>query len=121
MGETPGLYFSMTRHLRSLTPTRTQVSRGPLFRNHRGRPWTKDALGHRCRALAKKLGFHICPYAIRHTFATDAIIRGVDVVTISELMGHRNLNCLSRIYQHVKKRSDFLRDALKKATCDEVA
>jgi integrase len=91
---------------------------GPLFRNEDGNPWTKDALVCRCKRLTKKLGFHVCPYAIRHTFATDAIIRGVDLVTIAQLMGHRDLEMLQRIYQHVKKRGDHLREALKKATED---
>lgn len=91
---------------------------GPLFRNQDGAAWTKDAIICRTRRLTKKLGFHVCAYAIRHTFATDAIIRGVDLVTIAQLMGHRDLEMLQRIYQHVKKRGDHLRDALKKATED---
>jgi site-specific recombinase XerD len=38
-----------------------------------------------------KVGFNICPYAIRHTFATDVIVRGVDLQTIATLMGHVDL------------------------------
>jgi integrase len=91
---------------------------GPLFRNQDGNLWTKNAVGLRCERLAKRLKFPICAYAIRHTFATDAIIRGVDLVTIAQLMGHKDLEMLQRIYQHVKKRGDHLRDALKKATED---
>jgi len=94
---------------------------GPLFRNHRGRPWTKDALVHQCARMTKRLGFHICPYAIRHTFATDAIIRGVDIVTIAELMGHKSLKMLHRAYQHVRKRGDHLKRALDQATREDVA
>jgi integrase len=91
---------------------------GPLFRNQRGNPWKKVALLNRCHRLREKLHFHICPYAIRHTFATDAIVRGVDLVTIAQLMGHKNLEMLQRIYQHVRKRSDHLREGLRKATED---
>jgi integrase len=46
---------------------------GPMFRNRRGNPWTKEVLDYRCYRLSKKLGFRVTPYAIRHTFATDAI------------------------------------------------
>ena len=56
------------------------------------------------------------PYAIHHTFATDAIIRGVDLATVAELMGHTNLRMLSEIYQHVGKRRDRLKKGLRKAT-----
>jgi integrase len=91
---------------------------GKLLRNTRGKAWTRNAFDQQCNKLGKKLGFHVCPYAIRHTFATDAIIRGVDIVTIASLMGHKNLTMLHRIYQHVKRRSDHMRDALKQATED---
>jgi integrase len=91
---------------------------GSIFRNNRGRRWTPNAFDLRCSRLSKTLGFHVCPYAIRHTFATDAIIRGVDIVTIAELMGHKDLTMLKRIYQHVRKRSDHMRESLRKATED---
>ena len=91
---------------------------GKLLRNSRGLAWTKGAFDQRCIKLSKSLGFHVCPYAIRHTFATDAIIRGVDIVTIAELMGHKDLTMLKRIYQHVRKRSDHMRESLRKATED---
>jgi len=91
---------------------------GKLLRNSRGIAWTKSAFNQRCIKLSNSLGFHVCPYAIRHTFATDAIIRGVDIVTIAELMGHKDLTMLKRIYQHVRKRSDHMRESLRKATED---
>jgi len=94
----------------------TQYKDGPLFRNVDGKPWRKDALALRCRRLSIKLGFPITAYAIRHTFATDAIVRGVDLETIATLMGHVDLKMLHRIYQHIKKRSDHLRAGLSKAT-----
>ncbi len=89
---------------------------GPILLNSRGGVWMQKALVDRCRRLRTKVSFYVCPYAIRHTFATDAILRGVDLVTIKELMGHANLRMLSEIYQHVEKRSDHLRKGLEKAT-----
>jgi integrase/recombinase XerC len=89
---------------------------GPLFRTSAGKPWSRRTLSFRLYRLSGKLGFNICPYAIRHTFATDAIVRGVDLQTIATLMGHVDLGMLSRIYQHIKRRSDHLRAGLKKAT-----
>jgi integrase len=88
---------------------------GPLFRTSAGHPWTRRALSHRLYRLSKRLGFRACPYAIRHTFCTDAIERGVDLQTIATLMGHADLNMLSKVYQHIRKRSEHLRAGLKKA------
>jgi site-specific recombinase XerD len=52
---------------------------------------------------------------VRHTFATRKILEGVDLVTIATLMGHRDLTMLQKIYQHVKRRSDHLRNALNRS------
>lgn len=88
---------------------------GPMFRTSAGKPWTRRAFSYRLYCLSKKLGFEVCPYAIRHVFATDAIIRGVDLQTIAVIMGHKDLTMLSKIYQHIKRRSDHLRAGLKQA------
>lgn len=88
---------------------------GPLFRNSRGKPWTARVLDYRCYRLSRKLGFHVTPYSIRHTFATDAIIRGVDLQTIATIMGHTDLKMLSKVYQHIRKRSDYIKEGLRRA------
>jgi integrase len=82
---------------------------GPLFRR-KGRPWTAQRLTSRCN----RLGFQA--YHARHSFATNAILRGVDLVTIASLMGHANIQMLSRIYSHIQKRDSHLREALQRAT-----
>jgi integrase len=89
---------------------------GPLFRNGNGKPWTTGVLDGRCQRISRKLGFCVTPYSIRHTFATDAIIRGVDLQTIATIMGHTDLKMLSKVYQHIRKRSDHIKEGLRKAT-----
>jgi integrase len=89
------------------------AGQGPIFRN-RGKPWTATALGSRCSRLSQKIGFHVTPYMVRHTFATRKILEGVDLVTIATLMGHRDLTCLQKTYQHLNRRSDHLREALNR-------
>jgi integrase len=93
-----------------------QYPDGPLFRNTRGKPWRKNALVNRRRRLRRNLGFYVCPYSIRHTFATDAIVRNVDLVTIAEIMGHTDLTMLQKVYQHVSQRLDHLRKGMTQAT-----
>lgn len=90
--------------------------KGPLFRNSRGNGWTSDALNCSCRRYRKRMGFQIFPYIFRHTFATDAIVRGVDLMTIATLMGHKDLTMLTRIYQHLNLKCDHLKDAMRQIT-----
>ena len=40
-------------------------------------------------------------YALRHAWATHALQRGVDPLTVAILMGHRDPSMLARVYQHL--------------------
>lgn len=71
-------------------------------------PWTASVLCNRCFELG------ITPYQIRHTWATNAILRGLDLQTIAVLMGHANLTMLSKVYSHLEKRDEHLREAVEK-------
>ncbi len=48
------------------------------------------------KAGVRKLNFH----AIRHTFATRALENGVDIKTLSEIMGHKNTSVTLNRYAH---------------------
>ncbi len=48
------------------------------------------------KAEVRKLNFH----AIRHTFATRALENGVDIKTLSEIMGHKNTSVTLNRYAH---------------------
>ena len=100
-----------------------QNPEGPIFRNIRGRPWTKDAVSCRFQRLKKKLGItgSFCPYGLRHTFATDALLNGVDSVIVAELMGHKDASQVARTYQHVAKNIEFLKSAAEQAKKRDVS
>ena len=52
-------------------------------------------------ALLKKLGIpHKGFHALRHTFATRAIEVGMDVKTLSEILGHKNPSVTLQRYAH---------------------
>jgi integrase len=101
--------WELTQRLMLLRPE------GPLLRNERGNAWTKDALGNAMRRVSKRAGVKASPYSIRHTFATDAIVAGVDPVTLSQIMGHKSLAMIQKTYAHLTLRPDHIQNALRLA------
>jgi integrase len=80
---------------------------GPVLRCG-NKPWTKQDL---CKAC-KPLGF--TAYHLRHTFATNAAIKDINIAKIADLMGHSGLKTLMKIYQHVNRCSDDLQEAVER-------
>jgi len=100
-----------------LTPAALEICRrwakkypqGPIMRNTRGRAWTKDSINCRFTRLKKKLGKRVFAYALRHSYATQGLIDGVDSVTLSQLMGHSDVSTLAKNYAHLSKNQQFLK------------
>ena len=57
----------------------------------------------------------VTPHVLRHTFATDLIRAGTDVVTVAELLGHASLDS-TRVY--TLPTEDDLYDAIARLTVD---
>jgi len=89
---------------------------GPLFVNKFGRAWRKKSIVERFSKLEKTLGFDVSAYTLRHTFCTDALLAGVDPMTVATLMGHCNASMVMRVYGHLAQHDDFLAKKLKQAT-----
>jgi integrase len=93
---------------------------GPLFRNSRGNPWNANTVRLRFKRLQRRfphdLPDDLCMYLYRHTYATDALERGVGLATVAELLGHSDASTLARVYQHVGDRHEHMRDAAVRAS-----
>ncbi|MEM8669443.1 MAG: tyrosine-type recombinase/integrase [Planctomycetota bacterium] len=87
---------------------------GPIMRNTRGRAWTKDSINCRFWRLKKKTGKRVFAYALRHSYATQGLVDGIDSVTLSQLMGHTDVSTLARNYAHLSKNQQFLKQQAKR-------
>ena len=56
----------------------------PLTEGH----LTRQAIADRMRRWGQQAGVHLHPHKLRHTHATQAIRRGVDVFTLQATLGH---------------------------------
>lgn len=94
-----------------------ESSDAPLFKMRNGRAWTVNAMRCRMARLREKLGLPAgtCLYSYRHSFATRAIVKGVDVATVAELLGHRDTKMVSQVYGHLAAMQQHLKEAAKRA------
>jgi len=70
--------------------------------------WIKHSFSTACkRARIEGLRFH----DLRHTAATRMLESGVDIATVSKILGHSDINLTIKTYYHPEK---SLRDAVEK-------
>lgn len=62
--------------------------------------------------IKASIQMHVSPHMLRHTFATDMLNNGADLVSVKDLLGHESLNTTS-IYTHVS--DDKIREIYNKA------
>lgn len=74
----------------------------PFLRSRFGRPLSRGAIYERVRTWGQRsrIGVPLCPHRLRHTFATHLVRAGVGLVTIRDLLGHRQITS-TQIYLHV--------------------
>ena len=97
-------------------PRRNPAARGaPLFVGHDGEAMTRSAVQYTVARLYRRagLGAHkpsgALVHALRHTFATQALETGADVVEVQELLGHDSLNTTRR---YLEATASQLRDVV---------
>lgn len=84
---------------------------GYLFTKDNGEPVIPSAVGTWLNRFGERHGLpHINPHAFRHTAASIMIANGVDVVTVSKMLGHANTSMTTDTYSHI------IEDAKRRAT-----
>ena len=85
---------------------------GLLFPGETG-TLTAQAIGRRLARVCEKAGVKSCiAYGYRHSFATDALAKGVPDAQVAALLGHSGTAMLHKHYSHLTARSKALREAL---------
>jgi integrase len=88
---------------------------GLLFRTRHGTKWDTNNAHRWTRVFARELGIkEVFPYAFRHSFINDAIVRGVPLPVIAELVGN-SVDVLIRHYVHLAGKKDALKAAAVRA------
>jgi site-specific recombinase XerD len=85
----------------------------PFFRTRSGKALSRGGIYervrlHSCKARIEK---RVSPHRLRHTFATHLVKRGVQLVTIRDLLGHMSISS-TQIYLHTT--AEDLRSAAAK-------
>ncbi|MBN1483350.1 MAG: site-specific tyrosine recombinase XerD [Chloroflexia bacterium] len=84
-----------------------------LFLNRRGQPMTRQGFWLMLKKYAEELTLHdVTPHTLRHTFATHALQRKVDLRTVQEMLGHASI-ATTQVYTHLV--TDQLHEAYEEA------
>lgn len=109
---TRGFHSSATDALARWIDTRSHLGiyldygrplRGPLFCTLKGGPIYSQYVRQLLQRLAEQAGIEkrVHPHGLRHTFAVELRLAGVDVAVISKLLGHSSIAVTVRYLDHL--------------------
>ena len=70
-----------------------------LFINYLGKQISRISVFKICKKY-----FNVSPHTFRHSFATSLILGGADLMVVSELLGHSNIQT-TQIYTHIEQQN----------------
>lgn len=75
---------------------------GAIFLNQRGEKLSRGGFWYRLKGHARRLGIkkRVYPHLLRHCYASHVLYRGMDLKSLQEAMGHRQLSSTS-VYLHI--------------------
>ena len=69
-----------------------------IFINYKGDPLSRVSIFKICKKY-----YDVSPHVFRHSYATSLILGGADLMVVSELLGHSNLET-TQIYTHIQQK-----------------
>jgi len=66
-------------------------------------PLTPSGVGQLLRSLAYRAGLtkRVHPHLLRHSFATEALRRGMNPIQLAQILGHSGLRMIESVYSHL--------------------
>ncbi len=89
-----------------------------VFRSVRGKPWKRHNLTARIKRLRRLAGIpeDAKLYGLRHAFGTRAIVNGVDIKTLAQLMGHTTVQMTEHYLNHLGDHTGHLAAAMSRVS-----
>ena len=102
----------LAQHRKEQTSQRFQLGEewtytGFCFTQSNGKPMHPDSITDWLAKFSKKYDLpHIYPHKFRHTQASLLYALGVDPITISKRLGHKQVSTTQNIYAHMVAKAD---------------
>lgn len=72
-----------------------------IYCKDNGERYNPDHITRRYKKYCKKVGIYSNLHELRHTFATFALQSGMDITTVSKMLGHQNVTTTLNTYSHL--------------------
>lgn len=101
--------FGPTKNEQSIRTVPIDQQSLDLLKHYKTHYYQENKLGRICfgasnnasnKAIKRVTGRNLTNHSLRHTYASYLIFKGVDLISVSKLLGHENLNITLKTYAH---------------------
>ncbi len=107
----PGLYRRLRRHIAGMRAEGRDELFVALRKRPDGRyaPLTKSGVEQAVRILGREAGLEkrVHPHLFRHSFATEWLRRGGNIISLQRILGHADLAMIQSTYSHLSTSDDY--------------